>query len=380
MRRIDFQSSRTTSVVAGGFYSFFAFLFIILIIHTFPSATAEESSCGCSESIKRDKLVDVCDSVNGKCSDIPSSPAKSALLSDPELESYKDQPRRNQMQKLNGGEFNMGTDKPVFAADGESPARKAIIDSFYLDVHEVSNAEFARFVDATGHITEAEKFGDSFVSEHMLSEEVKAGITQAVAAAPWWLPVKGASWRHPEGGVSSIANRMDHPVIHVSWNDAGAYCTWAGKRLPTEAEWEFACRGGLKDRLYAWGNKLNPNGEHMTNIWQGKFPELDTGEDGYNGTSPVDGFPTNKFGLKNMIGNVWEWTQDWWTTSHSAETVHNPHGPASGNDKVKKGGSFMCHESYCYRYRCAARSPNTPDSSAVNLGFRCAANTKPADL
>ncbi|XP_044790287.1 formylglycine-generating enzyme isoform X4 [Bubalus kerabau] len=225
--------------------------------------------------------------------------------------------------------------------------------------------------------TKAEKFGDSFVFEGMLSEQVKSDIQQAVAAAPWWLPVKGANWRHPEGPDSTVLHRSDHPVLHVSWNDAVAYCTWAGKRLPTEAEWEYSCRGGLQNRLFPWGNKLQPKGQHYANIWQGEFPVTNTGEDGFRGTAPVDAFPPNGYGLYNIVGNAWEWTSDWWTVHHSAEETINPKGPPSGKDRVKKGGSYMCHKSYCYRYRCAARSQNTPDSSASNLGFRCAADHLP---
>ncbi|XP_061051537.1 formylglycine-generating enzyme isoform X4 [Eubalaena glacialis] len=226
--------------------------------------------------------------------------------------------------------------------------------------------------------TKAEKFGDSFVFEGMLSEQVKSDIQQAVAAAPWWLPVKGANWRHPEGPDSTVLHRPDHPVLHVSWNDAVAYCTWAGKRLPTEAEWEYSCRGGLQNRLFPWGNKLQPKGQHYANIWQGEFPVTNTGEDGFRGTAPVDAFPPNGYGLYNIVGNAWEWTSDWWTIHHSVEeTIINPKGPPSGKDRVKKGGSYMCHKSYCYRYRCAARSQNTPDSSASNLGFRCAADHLP---
>ncbi|XP_046493483.1 formylglycine-generating enzyme isoform X4 [Equus quagga] len=225
--------------------------------------------------------------------------------------------------------------------------------------------------------TKAEKFGDSFVFEGMLSEQVKSDIQQAVAAAPWWLPVKGANWRHPEGPDSTVLHRPDHPVLHVSWNDAVAYCAWAGKRLPTEAEWEYSCRGGLQNRLFPWGNKLQPKGQHYANIWQGEFPVTNTGEDGFRGTAPVDAFPPNGYGLYNIVGNAWEWTSDWWTVHHSVEETLNPKGPPSGKDRVKKGGSYMCHKSYCYRYRCAARSQNTPDSSASNLGFRCAADHLP---
>ncbi|XP_066471020.1 formylglycine-generating enzyme [Tiliqua scincoides] len=282
-----------------------------------------------------------------------------------------------QMASIPGGVFMMGTDEPAIGQDGEWPARKVHISHFYMDRYEVSNVEFEKFVNATGYLTEAEKFGDSFVFEGMLSEQVKTGIHQAVAAAPWWMPVKGANWRHPEGPDSDILSRMDHPVLHVSWNDAVAFCTWAGKRLPSEAEWEYSCRGGLENRLFPWGNKLHPRGQHYANIWQGEFPSSNTGEDGYKGTSPVTAFPPNGYGLYNIVGNAWEWTSDWWTVSHSANETYNPKGPPTGTDRVKKGGSYMCHKSYCYRYRCVARSQNTPDSSASNLGFRCAADTLP---
>ncbi|XP_053890458.1 formylglycine-generating enzyme isoform X1 [Malaclemys terrapin pileata] len=284
----------------------------------------------------------------------------------------------SQMALIPTGMFTMGTDEPEIQQDGEWPARKVHVSQFYMDRYEVSNVEFEKFVNATGYVTEAEKFGDSFVFEGMLSEQVKTEIQQAVAAAPWWMPVKGANWRQPEGPDSSISKRMDHPVLHVSWNDAVAYCTWAGKRLPTEAEWEYSCRGGLENRLFPWGNKLQPKGQHYANIWQGEFPISNTGEDGYKGTAPVTAFPPNGYGLYNIVGNAWEWTSDWWAVHHSAGETRNPKGPSSGTDRVKKGGSYMCHKSYCYRYRCAARSQNTPDSSASNLGFRCAADTLPA--
>ncbi|XP_044772528.1 formylglycine-generating enzyme isoform X3 [Neomonachus schauinslandi] len=256
------------------------------------------------------------------------------------------------MVLIPAGVFTMGTDDPQIKQDGEAPARRVAIDAFYMDAYEVSNAEFEKFVNSTGYLTE-------------------------VAAAPWWLPVKGANWRHPEGPDSTVLRRPDHPVLHVSWNDAVAYCTWAGKRLPTEAEWEYSCRGGLQNRLFPWGNKLQPKGQHYANIWQGEFPVTNTGEDGFRGTAPVDAFPPNGYGLYNIVGNAWEWTSDWWTVHHSVEKTLNPKGPPSGKDRVKKGGSYMCHKSYCYRYRCAARSQNTPDSSASNLGFRCAADRQP---
>jgi len=272
----------------------------------------------------------------------------------------------------------VGTDSPILVADGEGPARKVTLDSFWMDVYEVSNADFKKFVKATGYVTEAEKFNSSFVLELFVSEEIKKEITQSVAGAPWWLPVNQADWRHPYGPDTSITDRMDHPVVHVSWNDAVQYCKWAKKRLPTETEWETACRSGKHNRLFPWGNAELPKGEHRMNIWQGDFPASNSMEDGCSSTCPVTHYaPQTTNGIKNMVGNVWEWVSDWWQVRHSAQPTHNPKGPESGTDKVKKGGSYMCVKSFCYRYRCAARGSNTPDSSASNLGFRCAANSPP---
>ncbi|XP_054639890.1 formylglycine-generating enzyme isoform X2 [Dunckerocampus dactyliophorus] len=322
------------------------------------------ASCGC-ESLKRDPVVE--DKKSSQDAAVKYSREANVLQSG----AHGKEKILSKMVLISGGEFLMGTDNPGIPADGEGPQRQVHVDSFYMDIQEVTNRQFQSFVNATGYVTEAETFGDSFVFEGILSEAVKRQITQAVAAAPWWLPVNGANWRHPEGPDSDIKDRLDHPVIHVSWADAVTYCTWANKRLPTEAEWEYACRGNLKDRLYPWGNLLNPKGQHFANLWQGDFPHHNSAEDGYIKTSPVMSFPANAFGVFDMVGNAWEWTSDWWTVRHSTEQQSNPTGPPSGTDKVKKGGSYMCHKSYCYRYRCAARSQNTPDSSASNLGFRC---------
>ncbi|KAL3852420.1 hypothetical protein ACJMK2_016063 [Sinanodonta woodiana] len=304
-----------------------------------PSSN-EPGGCGCS--ISRD------------ANNVQEPKAKDLVIEDDEIKSQEKMTvQSGPMVLIPAGTNSIGTNKPIFIADGEGPQREVKINEFYLDKYEVSNGDFDFFVNATGYQTE-------------------------VAAAPWWVPIDGADWRHPEGKGSHIRDRMDHPVLHVSWNDAVAYCKWAGKRLPTEAEWEYACRGGLKDRLFPWGNKENPKDKHWMNIWHGNFPLTNTKDDGYFGTAPVTAFEEqNKFGLKNMIGNVWEWTQDWWEVHHSPEFKDNEKGPSSGTDKVKKGGSFMCHKSYCYRYRCEARSQNTPDSSAHNLGFRCASDKLP---
>lgn len=337
------------------------------------SASEEGRSCGCN-------FLNRAGVSSGSESGVlfPEAAVKyTREANEPPVKNTKETARFNQMVLIPRGVFMMGTDEPAIPQDGEGPARRVHIQQFYMDMYEVSNLEFEHFVNATGHVTEAEKFGDSFVFEGLLSEKVKNKITQAVAAAPWWMPVKEANWRQPEGPDSSLADRLEHPVLHVSWNDAVAYCAWAKKRLPTEAEWEYACRGGLENRLFPWGNKLLPKDQHYANIWQGDFPAHNTGEDGYTETSPVTAFPPNGYGLYNMVGNAWEWTADWWSVHHSTDETHNPTGPATGKDKVKKGGSYMCHKSYCYRYRCVARSQNTPDSSASNLGFRCAADQLP---
>lgn len=269
----------------------------------------------------------------------------------------------------------MGTDyAESFPLDGEGPVRPVILDPFEIDRFPVTNERFNEFVLATGYKTEAERFGWSFVFwAHIPESRFSELVEDTVAAAPWWCKVGGAFWNAPEGPGSTVVDRMTHPVIHISWNDAQAYCQWSGTRLPTEAEWEYAARGGLVQKLYPWGDELQPDGEHRCNIWQGKFPEIDTGEDGFTGTCPVDAFPPNEFGLYSFTGNAWEWCHDWFSTEHSRNRpAINPVGPDRGESRVMKGGSFLCHKSYCNRYRVAARSSNTPDSSTSNLGFRCA--------
>lgn len=277
------------------------------------------------------------------------------------------------MVRLDGGEFLMGTDdEEGFPDDGEGPVRKVNIDPFYIDIHPVTNEEFARFVAETGYVTEAERFGWSFVFHLLVPPRIAHTVSKVAQQTPWWWPIEGACWRHPEGPYTGIRNRKDHPVVHVSWNDAMAYCAWAGKRLPTEAEWEYAARGGLVQAKYAWGDELTPGGKHMCNIWQGRFPDVNTCEDGYLGTCPVDAFPPNGYGLYSVAGNVWEWCADWFSpTYHLDGPRYNPKGPPTGTTKVMRGGSYLCHKSYCNRYRVAARTSNTPDSSTGNMGFRC---------
>jgi sulfatase modifying factor 1 len=281
------------------------------------------------------------------------------------------------MARLPGGAFLMGTDdEQGFIADGEGPVREIALHPFLIDATAVSNADFAAFVDATGYVTEAERFGWSFVFYGLLAQSVLDTHPQVAAAAPWWCAIAGAHWRTPEGPGSHLDARMDHPVVHVSWHDASAYAAWAGKRLPSEAEWEYAARGGLVQQRYPWGDELTPDGEHRCNIWQGRFPEYNSLADGYLGTAPTRSFKPSGYGLYNMVGNVWEWCQDWFAHEHTPER-RNPRGPASGTARVMRGGSFLCHASYCNRYRVAARYCNTPDSTASNIGFRCVADIGP---
>jgi len=283
----------------------------------------------------------------------------------------------NEMVGLGGGSFLMGTDDDIgFPDDGEGPVREVTLSPFRIDRTSVTNEQFQRFVDETGHLTEAERFGWSFVFRLFVSRKlVQRGIARKVEGLSWWYGVYGATWSRPEGPGSHVRDRMDHPVVHVTWNDAAEFAKWAGKRLPTEAEWEYAARGGLVQKRYVWGDELTPGGEHRCNIWQGTFPTVNSREDGYAGTCPVTEFKPNGFGIYNMAGNVWEWCSDWFSaTFHGGGPRADPAGPPSGTARVMKGGSYLCHDSYCNRYRVAARTSNTPDSSTGNLGFRCAAD------
>lgn len=279
----------------------------------------------------------------------------------------------DRMITLPGGEFLMGAeDAEGFPEDGEGPVRPVRVDAFRLDAYAVSNDDFAAFAAATGYVTDAERIGWSYVFAGFLRAELRR-VSPRPEHTPWWCGVEGASWRHPEGPGSSAEGRGGHPVVHASWNDARAYARWAGKRLPTEAEWEYAARGGLEQRRYPWGDELDPGGEHRCNIWRGAFPTKNTAADGYRGTAPVDAFAPNGFGLYNMSGNVWEWCADWWSTDHAAaRPAHNPEGPPTGTVKVVRGGSHLCHDSYCNRYRVAARTADAVDGGGGHTGFRCA--------
>ncbi|MCY4579749.1 MAG: formylglycine-generating enzyme family protein [Chloroflexi bacterium] len=282
------------------------------------------------------------------------------------------------MSLIPGGEFLMGTDDPGgFPADGEGPVRSVQVNPFYIDRYAITNEEFERFVRETDYKTEAERFGWSFVFHMFVGIKARRAFRGQVVDTQWWWGIDGAYWRRPEGPGSNLKQRWNHPATHISWNDATAYCQWAGKRLPTEAEWEYAARGGLSQKRYAWGDELTPDGEHKCNIWQGVFPDENSADDGYKGTAPVDAYEPNGYGLYNVAGNIWEWTSDWFSPTFHVQAgqvngvLENPLGPPSGQAKTIRGGSYLCHDSYCNRYRVAARTSNTPDSSTGNLGFRC---------
>lgn len=255
---------------------------------------------------------------------------------------------------LDGGPTRVGSDDPDHPE--EWPVREVVVGPFRIARCAVSNADFAAFVTATGHRTDAEGYGSSFVFAGLLPDDLPP--TRGVAAAPWWREVPGADWAHPEGPRSGVAERQDHPVVHVSRRDAEAYAAWCGARLPLEVEWEHAARGGLVGAPFPWGAGLEPGGEHRMNVWQGVFPGEDTGADGWRGTCPVDAFPANGHGLHNTTGNVWEWCAGAWSEVDTAG--------------VSRGGSYLCHASYCRRYRVSARQQHAEDSTAGNLGFRLA--------
>jgi formylglycine-generating enzyme len=303
--------------------------------------------------------------------------------------------RTTDMITIAGGRFRMGADD---AYPEEAPTHWVEVDSFQIDVTPVTNAQFRAFVDATGHVTGAEiaptleEYPDALPGMLRPGSLVFLKSDRPIPTddwSKWWEFRFGADWRHPYGPESSIEGLDDHPVVHVNYSDAEAYAAWAGKSLPTEAEFEYAARGGLDGATYAWGDVFRPDGKHMANTWQGRFPYENTKEDGWETTSQVGSFPPNGYGLLDMIGNVWEWTQDWYTPCHEADSAKaccvpkNPRGPQQGPidpfgyapQKVLKGGSFLCAPSYCKRYRPAARHAEPVDTSTCHVGFRCVVRT-----
>ncbi len=294
-----------------------------------------------------------------------------------------------------GGGFLMGSN--LHYAE-EAPVHRVIVDGFWMDPAPVTNRAFSAFVADTGHVTLAERKPDPKDYPGALPHMLRAGSLVFDPAphpvslddwSQWWKFKFGADWRHPYGPASSIDGLDDHPVVHVAYDDAQAYARWAGKSLPTEAQWEYAARGGLEGAEFAWGDELTPDGRHMANTWQGAFPFRNSSEDGFERTSPVRHYPPNGYGLFDMIGNVWEWTRDWYEPRHAADEPKAcciPRNPRGGREKrsydpampgiriprkVLKGGSFLCAPSYCRRYRPAARHPEPIDTSTCHVGFRC---------
>jgi len=288
------------------------------------------------------------------------------------------------------GTFLMGSDHHY---PEEAPAHPVAVSGFWIDRYAVTNEDFARFVADTGYRTLAERYDEQLAAQLPLPGSIvfvppdhPVDLTDHFR---WWAWVPGADWRHPEGAGSNIDGRSSHPVVHVAWQDAEAYAVWAGKRLPTEAEWEYAARGGIDGATYAWGEELTPGGVYMANTWQGDFPVHNTAADGYAGTAPVGRYPANGYGLYDMIGNVWEWTADWYGPHRAPVSAccapNDPRGgsPAHSHDpsvpgtpvprKVVKGGSYLCAPNYCRRYRPAARMAQPVDTSTSHLGFRCVA-------
>jgi formylglycine-generating enzyme required for sulfatase activity len=282
--------------------------------------------------------------------------------------------RPHSLVTVPAGRYGMGDESDwSYPGDGEGPDHEVVLPAFQIDQYAVSNQRFAEFVDDTGWQTDAERFGWSFVFGGLLPDDFPP--TRGVSGTPWWRQVMESDWRHPEGPHSDIADRLDHPVVHVSWNDAQAYCTWSGTRLPSEAEWEAAARGAMDRQPFPWGDELEPGGQHRMNVFQGDFPGGNSGADGFVGTAPVDAFPPNGYGLHNTTGNVWEWCADWLDVNYYAVSpIESPTGPPAGSSRVQRGGSYLCHASYCRRYRVSARFGSEPETSTGNVGFRVAAD------
>jgi len=282
---------------------------------------------------------------------------------------------RPHLVSLPGGRFIMGSDtKEGFAEDGEGPAREVEVSPFSIGETTVTNREFREFVRATHYITDAEQAGTSFVFYLQVDLQRRAAMRRISRELPWWLEVEGACWQRPQGPGSGIQDLLDHPVVHVSWTDATAYCAWAGLRLPTEAQWEYAARGGLVQARYPWGNEFEPGGQRRCNTWQGVFPAQPL--PGWTpGPMAARSFEANGYGLYQMVGNVWQWCADGFSPRYHLETaLRDPRVDATPGRRAQRGGSFLCHASYCDRYRVAARASNAPMSATSHCGFRVAAD------
>jgi formylglycine-generating enzyme required for sulfatase activity len=281
---------------------------------------------------------------------------------------------RGRLTEIPGGFFEMGARKSTFPDDLDSPRRKVRVSPFRISATAVTNAEYARFVAATGYRSVAEVEGWSFVFHLLLDDQADWPVHPP--GLPWWRKVDGAYWAAPEGPGSDTAGREDHPAVHITWYDALAYCNWTGLRLPWEAEWERAARGGLARAKFPWGNEMVPGGVFAMNTWQGDFPRANSAEDGFVGTAPVTAYRPNGYGMYNMTGNVWEWVADYYgprPAPRPGRAEHDPRGPGEGIARIQRGGSYLCHVSYCDRYHVHSRTRNDPDSSTGNCGFRVAA-------
>ena len=400
---------------------------------------SQTTGCGCSgtKGLNRESIFDkIQTDPKRSCSNPDISTIDNLTVSDQDvIDSHN-----KDMVNIPGGKFYMGLKTALIPSDGETPQRIVKVSSFYIDKYEVSNKQYNDFIQKTKYKTDSELFGWSYVFEHAdMLPKIKAKVENVVVGAEWWFAVYGSYWKEPEGPGTDVflTNRSNYPVTQVSWTDADKYCKWRGGRLPTEAEWEYAAQGPpspsssssssststhhtstktsieneikITNNIFPWGKSLLTNKTiHHANVYQGKFPHKSEATDGYEHLAPIDAYgPQNGYGLYNMIGNVWEWVEDWFTTDHysylsefienktniqnnpeisiksilnNPNTVYlNPKGPKTGTDRVKKGGSFLCHKSYCYRYRTAARYFTTPDSAALNNGFRCVMNSDKYD-
>ncbi len=368
------------------------YFFVIIVVPAFFSCNSNSG-----KSISVDKKSDSAES----CMMVPSRFANVAV--DSSLQ-FNGDTSVNGMVYIKAGTFMMGGDNSQASAD-EYPKHKVQVDGFWIDETEVTNAQFQKFVDATHYITTAEKTPDWEEMKSTLppgtpkppdSLMVAASLVFHQTSGPvdlhdysqWWSWVKGADWKHPEGRGSSIKGKENYPVVQVSWYDAMAYCKWAGKRLPTEAEWEFAARGGLENNIYPWGNESVNSGKAKANSWGGKFPYYNDKKDGFTGLAPIKIFPANGYELYDMAGNVWEWCSDWYDAdyykSFNNSVAFNPAGPPKSYDpedaytpkKSLRGGSFLCNDSYCSGYRVARRMKSSPDTGLEHTGFRCVRDVK----